>query len=55
MATKQILEDPNLTFQAVVDLVNDYIHGLFSEDQTIRVKDLMLLNEQKFILDSVPL
>ena len=55
LATKQILEDPHLTFTAVVDLINDFIHGLFSEDQTIRVKDLMLLNEQKFVLDSVPL
>lgn len=55
MATKKILEDQSLTLLGVIDLVNDYIHGLCQEDQTIRVKDLMLLNEQKFQLDPVPL
>lgn len=53
MATKKILEDPTINLLGLIDLVNDYIQGLFTEDQLIRVKDLMLLNEQKFIIDPV--
>jgi hypothetical protein len=54
-ASKKVLDTPEINFLGLVDLLNDHIHGMFTEDQTIRVKDLMLLNEQKFVLDSVPL
>jgi hypothetical protein len=32
MATKKIMDDPALNFLSLVELINDYIHGLFTED-----------------------
>jgi hypothetical protein len=32
LATKRIMDDPALNFQSLIELINDYIHGLFTED-----------------------
>jgi hypothetical protein len=32
LATKKIMDDPALNFQSLVELINDYIHGLFTEE-----------------------
>ena len=32
MATKKILDDPALNFMSLIEVINDYIHGLLTED-----------------------
>ena len=32
MATKNILDDPALNFLSLIEVINDYIHGLLTED-----------------------
>lgn len=32
MATKKILDDPALNFLSLIEVINDYIHGLLTED-----------------------
>ena len=32
LATKKILDDPALNFLSLIEVINDYIHGLLTED-----------------------
>lgn len=52
--TKQILDSPSLSLTEVIDLINEYITSLNHHENPLTVKDCVQINEQKFLIDPIP-